>query len=107
SKVLSAGSPLSGLLGSGFYDTRPLQELVARFVDQRTLAAVAKQHARGRRLYVVTTNLDAQRPVLWDMGAIAASNDPGALKLFRDVLVASASVPGLFRPVAIEAEAGG
>jgi hypothetical protein len=107
SKVLSAGGPLTGLFGSGFYDTKPLERLVARFVDETMLAAVAAEHARGRRLYVVTTNLDAQRPVLWDMGAIATSGHRRSLDLFRDVLVASASVPGLFRPMPIEAEAAG
>ena len=71
------------------------------------LADIAAAHRQGRRLFVVTTNLDAQRPVLWNMGAIAASERPGALELFRKVLLASASVPGLFDPVFIDAEAKG
>jgi predicted acylesterase/phospholipase RssA len=32
---------------------------------------------------------------VWDMGAIAASADPAAETLFRDILIASASVPGV------------
>jgi hypothetical protein len=44
---------------------------------------------------------------VWDMGAIASSRHPGALKLFRDVLTASSSVPGVFAPTLIEVEAGG
>src|SRR6266478_9997297 len=71
------------------------------------LADVAAAHRQGRRLFVVTTNLDAQRPVLWNMGAIAVSGQPNALELFRKVLVASASIPGLFDPVFIESEAQG
>lgn len=71
------------------------------------LADIAAAHRQGRRLFVVTTNLDAQRPVLWNMGAIASSGRPNALELFRKVLLASASVPGLFDPVFIDSEANG
>jgi predicted patatin/cPLA2 family phospholipase len=102
-----SGSPLMGFFGEGLYNTRPLQRIVARQVDQTMLADIAAAHRQGRRLFVVTTNLDAQRPVLWNMGAIAASERPGALELFRKVLLASASVPGLFDPVFIDAEANG
>ena len=56
---------------------------------------------------VVTTNIDAQRTAIWDMGKIAASGEPGALELFRNVLTASASVPGVFSPVLIDVEADG
>jgi hypothetical protein len=71
------------------------------------LKEVAAEHRKGRRLVVVTTNLDAQRPVVWDLGAIAASGHPKALQLFRDVLTASASIPGAFAPTLIEVEADG
>lgn len=84
-----------------------LYGLVESIVDQEMLQRIAAEHARGRRLMVVTTNLDAQRPVAWDMGAIASSGHPAALKLFRDVLTASSSVPGAFAPTLIEVEAGG
>src|ERR1700738_3127814 len=100
-----AGNPILGLFGEGLYNTRPLQRIVAHQVDQTMLADVAAAHRQGRRLFVVTTNLDAQRPVLWNMGAIANSGRPEALELFRKVLVASASVPGLFDSVFIDAEA--
>jgi predicted acylesterase/phospholipase RssA len=105
-RVLS-GSPVMGLFGEGLYSTRPLQRIIARQIDQNLLADIAAAHRQGRRLFVVTTNLDAQRPVLWNMGAIANSGRPGALELFRKVLLASASVPGLFDPVFIDAEANG
>jgi predicted acylesterase/phospholipase RssA len=104
--VLS-GNPVFGLFGEGLYSTRPLQHIVSSQVDQKMLADVATAYRNGRRLFVVTTNLDAQRPVLWNMGAIAASGRPQALELFRKVLVASASVPGAFDPVFIDAEANG
>ena len=44
--------------------------------------------------------------MIWDMGAIARSSDPRRLELFRSVLLASASVPGLFAPVMIEVSNG-
>ena len=88
-------------------DSAPLAALIAEFVDERFLALVAREHRRGRRLLVQTTNLDAQRAVIWDMGAIAASGAPNATDLFRNVLLASASVPGAFPPVLIETELDG
>jgi predicted acylesterase/phospholipase RssA len=98
---------LAGLFGDGIASTGPLREMVARFVDERMLAEIAAEHRKGRRLLALTTNLDVQRAVLWNLGAIAASGHPRALELFRDVVVASASLPGLFPPVMIEAEADG
>jgi hypothetical protein len=84
-----------------------LYDLVASFVDAEMMKEVAAEHRRGRRLVVVTTNLDAQRPVVWDLGAIASSGDPKALQLFRNVLTASASIPGAFAPTLIDVEADG
>ena len=89
---------LAGLFGTGLFKTEPLRDLIARHVDGSMLAAVAREHRAGRRLYVVTTNLDAQRTAIWDMGEIAASGDPGALDLFRNVLTASASFRACSRP---------
>ena len=88
-------------------DTEPLRRLIAANVDERLLVAIAAEHRRGRRLLVQTTDLDAARGVVWDMGAIAASARPDRLALFRRVLLASASVPGLFTPVLIDVASGG
>jgi hypothetical protein len=97
---------LAGLFGPGLYKPEPLQRLVAKYVDADLLRAVAAEHARGRRLFIVTTNVDSQRTAIWNMGAIAASGHPRALDLFRKVLVASASIPGVFAPVLIDVRAG-
>jgi len=102
-----SGNPFLGLFGQGLYSSAPLQRIVASQVDQKLLDDIATAHHNGRRLFVITTNLDAQRPVLWNMGALAASGHPQALELFRKVLVASASVAGAFDPVYIDAEANG
>jgi hypothetical protein len=106
-EIVGDSLKLLGLLGPIDLRHDSLVRLVDGFITPQLLAAVAAEHARGRRLLAVTTNLDAQRGVIWDMGAIAASGQPNARQLFRDVLVASSSVPGIFGPTYIEAEAGG
>jgi predicted acylesterase/phospholipase RssA len=90
-----------------FLDTWPLKRLLEKRVTPEMLAAIAEEHRKGRRFLVATTNMDAGRRVLWNMGAIAASGHPQALKLFRDVLLASSSIPGFFQPVLIDVEANG
>lgn len=89
---------LRALVGSGVFSGLPLRELVESNVDEALLAEVAAEHAKGRLLLVATTDLDAQRGVIWNMGAIAERGGPEALALFRDVLIASASIPGAFPP---------
>src|SRR5829696_1774067 len=96
---------LSAIFGAGVFKTEPLKQLVARYVDEPMLAKIEAEYRKGRRLLIVTTNLDAQRTAVWDMGAIASSRAPGAVDLFRNVLVASASVPGVYSPVLINVEA--
>lgn len=98
---------VSGLVGAGLFKAAPLRALIAKYVDSATLEAVALQYRTGRKLFIVTTNLDAQRTAIWDMGRIASSGHPKALDLFRNVLEASASIPGIFSPVLIEVEADG
>lgn len=88
-------------------DTWPLKRLIAKEVTPELLAQVAEAHKRGRRLFVATTNLDAQRGTIWNMGAIAAKGDEAALELFRSVLRASTAIPGLFPPVMIDVESNG
>jgi predicted acylesterase/phospholipase RssA len=105
--ILDAPNALNALFGSGLFGNTRLRELVARYVDQDMLSAIAVEHARGRRLFIVTTNLDTQRTVIWDMGRIASVRSPQALGLFRDVVAASASIPVVFPPMFIDAEANG
>ena len=78
--------------------TKKIRELGRSIFDDAYFARVTAEHARGRRLYVGTTNLDTQQFVIWDMGAIASEGTPAARKLFEDVLVASAAVPPLLEP---------
>ena len=95
-------SPLGALFGSGLYGRGRLRRMVEQYVDDNLLQAIAQEDGKGRRLLVVTTDLDSQRTVIWDMGAIASSKAPNAYKLFRDVLAASASIPVVFSPQLID-----
>jgi predicted acylesterase/phospholipase RssA len=96
-----------GLFGESLFAAAPLRDLIAKHVTPDVIAAVAREYRAGRRLYVVSTQLDAQRTAIWDMGAIASSADPRAPDLFRQVIEASASIPGIFSPVLIDVEAQG
>lgn len=88
-------------------NSRPLAELIAQYVSWDVLEAVAAEHKRGRRLYIGTTHMGAQRLMIWNMGAIAATGHPGSLELFHNVMRASASIPVFFPPVMFEVEANG
>ena len=87
-----------------FASARPLGHIIERYFDTKLLKEIALEYNKGRRLYVGTTNLDAQRLVIWDMGKIASIGDDKALKLFRKVILASASIPIAFPPVYLNVE---
>jgi predicted acylesterase/phospholipase RssA len=106
-EILQFKGPLAALGGEALTDPVPLVSLIAKLVDEDFLKAIAEAHARGKRLLIGTTNLDADRLMAWNMGAIAASKHPNALGLFRDVMLASASIPGVFPPVYIQVEVDG
>lgn len=97
---------ISGLLSDGMTDVTPLRELISKHVDQKFLDRVAEEGKKGRILLLGTTNLDSQRPVIWTMSGIATSGHPNSLELFREVMIASASIPGAFPPVMIDSNIG-
>jgi predicted acylesterase/phospholipase RssA len=96
----------SGLASDSLYDDAPLRKEIERIVTKAFLADVAAEHAKGRRLYVATTNLDAGELVVWDMGAIAAGDRADPLQMFQKVMRASAAVPAFFPPVYIKPQKG-
>ncbi|MBA4188492.1 MAG: hypothetical protein C0467_10850 [Planctomycetaceae bacterium] len=83
----------------------PLKKLIESQISTALLRRVCEEHAKGRRLYVATTNLTTRRLVVWDMGVVAGL--PNGATLFRDVLLASCSVPGMFPPVKFVVDVGG
>lgn len=93
--------------GSALADDAPLARLIEKYVDDAFIQEIARERIKGRILLIGTTNLDTQRPVLWDMGRIAMSNHRDAIALFRKILLASATLPGVFAPVRIQVQVGG
>ncbi|HET7359925.1 MAG TPA: patatin-like phospholipase family protein [Rhodanobacteraceae bacterium] len=83
-----------------------LFKLVDKFVTPAMIKAVARDYQQGRLLFIATTDLDKEETVLWNMGLIAQHGGKAARQLFRNVLVASASVPGIFPPVMIRVRQG-
>ena len=92
---------LGVVFGSSLYRGAPLEHLVDSYLSDTMILAVAREAAKGRLLLVATTDVATGEPVVWDLGSIARNGGPNARTLFRDVLVASASVPGMFPPVII------
>jgi hypothetical protein len=105
--VLRQRSLIAAVFDDALADTAPLFGTISRHVDEAMLAGIAAGYREGRLLLVGTANLDAQTPVIWNIGAIAASGDPRALDLIRKLLLASASIPGAFPPVMIDVTVGG
>ena len=98
---------LAPLWSDSIADSAPLRRRIAADITPELLDRIARAHEQGRRLYVGTTNLDTKQLVVWDLGAIAAGDDPNRLALVRHVILASCSVPGFFPPVPIDVEVDG
>ncbi|MDZ4735136.1 MAG: patatin-like phospholipase family protein [Rhodospirillaceae bacterium] len=98
---------IDAIYNDALSDTTPLWELISKYVDEAMMQAIAAEYEKGRLLLIASTNLDAQRPTIWNVGAIAASGHPEAIDLVRKVLRASSAVPGVFQPVLIDVEVNG
>lgn len=105
--VLTERSILAAVFDDALADNAPLRRLIARYVTPEMLESIAAEYEKGRLLLIGTTNLDARRPVIWNITKIAASGSPDALELIRSILVASAAVPGAFPPTMIDVELDG
>jgi predicted patatin/cPLA2 family phospholipase len=106
--VLEARGLISGaLFNDAMADNAPLRRTVAKYFNQAMLDAIAAEYKKGRILLIGTTDLDARRPVIWNITKIAASGQPNALSLVQDLLVASAAIPGAFPPMMIDVEVDG
>jgi hypothetical protein len=88
-------------------DNAPLYKTISRYLDDRMLADIDRAYDSGRLLLIATTDLDAQQPVIWNIGAIARSGHPKAADTIRRVLLASAAIPGAFPPTMFEVSLDG
>ena len=98
---------LGAIFGSSAYSGAPLRHLIERYADDEMIAAIAREAARGRLLLVATTDFATGEPVVWDLASVALNGGSDAKRLFNNILLASASVPGMFPPVAIRFRAHG
>jgi hypothetical protein len=107
SDLVTQRSYLDIIRNDAIADTAPFRALIAEYVDEEMMRAIAAESRKGRQLLIGTTNLDASRPVMWNITQIAEFDTPEALELIRDIMLASASIPGAFPPVSFEVEVNG
>jgi hypothetical protein len=105
--ILIERSYYSVVFGDAMADTAPLAKLLKVKITQDLVDAIGAEYAKGRLLFLATTNLDARRPVVWNVTKIAASRKPEALDLIQKIMLASAAIPGAFPPVMFNVEANG
>jgi predicted acylesterase/phospholipase RssA len=105
--VIKPRNFISGVLGDAMADNAPLRTLTRKSVNEEFLKLIAAEYAKGRFLLIATADMDARRPIIWDMGKIATYGGPKALDLFVNVMIASASIPAGFPPVMIDVEVDG
>jgi hypothetical protein len=97
----------AALFDDGLADTAPLFETISAYLDETMLVALARGYDQGRLLLIASADIDAQTPVIWNIGAIAKSGHPRALDTIRRILLASAAIPGAFPPVMFDVTVDG
>lgn len=102
---------IGGLIdGLGIVDSNRIRARIRRIITADVVRRIAAEHDRGRRLLIGTTNLDAERPVLWRIDTIAKEGlgDPErTADLITSILAASSSIPGAFAPEFFEVTVDG
>ena len=98
SRVLSTRRLTAALFSDAMADNAPLLKTISGYLDEAMLAALATGYDEGRLLLIGTSDLDAQQPVIWNVGAIAKCGHPRALETIRRILLASAAIPGALPP---------
>lgn len=99
--------PVRGLFSAALADNTPLANLIDRVLTPQLVDAVAVEHAKGRRLYVGTTELEGRRFIYWDIGAIASRGRPEDRELIKKILLGSSAIPGFFPPAEIPVTVNG
>jgi len=97
-ELLKSRPYTAALFDDGMIDNAPLFLTISRHINEAMLAEIAAAYDKGRLLFISTTDLDAQLPVMWNIGAIAKSGHPRALDTVRRIMLASAAIPGAFPP---------
>ncbi|WP_189369140.1 patatin-like phospholipase family protein [Tateyamaria omphalii] len=92
--------------GGALADNAPLARAIEEELTDAHIRKIAEEHRKGRRLIIGTTNMDAERSVLWDIGELAKVGTPEAFGLVRRIILASAAIPVFFQPVRIPVSDG-
>ena len=98
---------LNALFNESLADNAPLRKMIQHYINNEVIDAIAREHKKGRRLFIGTANLDAGRGVIWNLGAIAASDYSRRVELIQNILQASSAIPVMFPPVMIPVEING
>jgi hypothetical protein len=98
---------LTAVFGEAASNTAPLRATISRYLDATVFQRIAEEYRKGRLLLVMSTNLDAPTPCIWNLGAIAASGRPGAREMIIKILLASSAIPSLFPPVMFDFDVDG
>ena len=101
-QVLTKRRLLAAVFSDAMADNEPLYRLISKYLDDRMIRDIAAAYDAGRLLLIGTTDLDAQVPVIWNIGAIAKSGHPRAVETIRHILLASAAIPGAFPPSMVD-----
>ena len=107
SSVLEKRGLTAALFDDAMADNSPLFKTISTYLNDTMLAALGRSYNEGRLLLIGTSDLDAQQPVIWNVGAIASSGHPRALDTIRRILLASAAIPGAFPPTLFDVSVGG
>ncbi|MFL5285122.1 MAG: patatin-like phospholipase family protein [Rhodopila sp.] len=107
SGVLRTRGLTAAMFNDAMADNSPLFKTISIYLNEAMLAALAKSYNDGRLLLIGTSDLDAQQPVIWNIGAIARSGHPRALDTIRRILLTSAAIPGAFPPTLFDVTADG
>ena len=87
--------------GNAVENAAPYRALINSYVSNDSVAEIATEARRGRKLLIGSTDLDAKAPYLWDVTAIANSGHPNRGQLIRGIIQASSAIPAVFPPVVI------
>ncbi len=63
---------ITGVLSDAMSDNAPLMILTRKSVNEELLKEIAADYAKGRFLLIATADLNARRPIIWDMEKIAS-----------------------------------
>ena len=105
--VVRQNGVFSILFGNSVNSSALFAKKIDNIVDENLMTKIALEHAKGRRLYVGTSDLDAQEFVIWDMGALASKGGIDSVKTFRKIILASCSFSSMLPPVFFQVEANG